>query len=81
MATSASTTTITTTTASLFDHAASEVVYSVVSTPGVLRVLGGTGLPPVASRRSPWRPGDRGPRRVTTDRDGYTWVTGSPGVR
>ena len=53
VATSASTTTITTTTASLFDHAASEVVYSVVSTPGVLRVLGGTGLPPVASAAFP----------------------------
>ncbi len=53
VATSASTTTITTTTGSLFDHAASEVLYSVVTTPGVLRVQAGTGLPPVASAAFP----------------------------
>ena len=53
VATSASTTTITTTTASLFDHAASEVLFAVVTTPGILRVQGGTGLPPVASAALP----------------------------
>lgn len=49
VATSASTTTITTTTGALFDHAASEVLKSVVTTPGTLRVERGTSLPPVAS--------------------------------
>ena len=53
VATSASTTTITTTTGSLFDHAASEVLHAVVTTPGVLRVQGGTGLPPVVSAAFP----------------------------
>jgi hypothetical protein len=53
VATSASTTTITTTTGALFDHAASEVLHAVVTTPGVLRVQAGTGLPPVASAAFP----------------------------
>ena len=53
MATSASTTSITTTTGSLFDHAASEVLYQCVTTPGVLKVQGGTSLPPVASAALP----------------------------
>ena len=53
VATSASTTTITTTTASLFEHNASDVLHAVVTTPGVLRVQGGTGLPPVASAAFP----------------------------
>lgn len=53
VATSASTTTITTGTGALFDHAASEVLYSVVTTPGVLKVQGGTGLPPVAAAAFP----------------------------
>ena len=53
VATSASTTTITTTTGTLFEHYASEVLHSVVTTPGVLRVQGGTGLPPVASAAFP----------------------------
>ena len=41
VATSASTTTITTSTGSLFDHTVSQVFRSVVTTPGVLRVQGG----------------------------------------
>ena len=49
VATSASTTTITTTTGSVFEHFASEVLYSVVTTPGVLMVDRGTTLPPVAA--------------------------------
>ena len=53
VATSASTTTITTTTASLFDHAASEVLHLVVTTPGTLRIERGTSLPPVASAAIP----------------------------
>ena len=53
VATSASPTTITTTTASLFDHAASEVIYSVVTTPGVIQVRAGTTLPPVAGASFP----------------------------
>ena len=53
VATSASTTTITTTTASLFEHNASEVLHAVMTTPGVLRVQGGTGMPPVASAALP----------------------------
>jgi hypothetical protein len=53
VATSASTTTITTSTGSLFAHAASEVLYSVVTTPGILKVQGGTSLPPVASAALP----------------------------
>ena len=53
VATSASTTTITTTTGSLFAHAASEVLYQCVTTPGVLKVQGGTSLPPVASAALP----------------------------
>ena len=48
VATSASTTTITTTTGALFDHAASEVLDLLVTTPGLLRVERGTTLPPVA---------------------------------
>jgi hypothetical protein len=48
VATSASTTTITTGTGSLFAHAASEVLSSVVTTPGVLRIQAATTLPPVA---------------------------------
>ncbi len=53
VATSASTTTITTTTASLFDHGVSQVLHLVTTTPGVLRVQAGTGLPPVASAALP----------------------------
>jgi hypothetical protein len=53
VATSASTTTITTTTGALFAHAVSEVLYAVVTTPGVLRVQRGTSLPPVASAAFP----------------------------
>jgi hypothetical protein len=53
VASSASTTTITTTTASLFDHTVSQVLHSVVSTPGVLRVQGGVGMPPVVSAALP----------------------------
>ena len=53
VATSASTTTITTTTASLFEHNASDVLHAVVTTPGVLRVQGGVGMPPVASAALP----------------------------
>ena len=53
VATSASTTSITTTTGSLFDHAASEVLYQCVTTPGVLKVQGGTSLPAVASAALP----------------------------
>ena len=53
VATSVSTTTLTTSTGSLFAHAASEVLYSVVTTPGVLRIQGGTSLPPVASAALP----------------------------
>lgn len=53
VATSASTTTITTTTGALFEHFASEVLFAVTTTPGVLRVQGGTGLPPVASAALP----------------------------
>lgn len=49
VATSASTTTITTTTGSLFDHGASAVLSSVVTTPGILRIERGTTLPAVAS--------------------------------
>ena len=49
VATSASTTTITTTTGSLFDHNASEVLYAVTTTPGVVRVERSTTLPPVAA--------------------------------
>jgi hypothetical protein len=45
VATSASTTTITTTTGCLFEHYASEVLYSVVTTPGSLQVRAGTSLP------------------------------------
>lgn len=55
VATSASTTTITTTTASLFDHAASEVLDAVVTTPGSLRVDRATSLPPVALAAFPVR--------------------------
>jgi hypothetical protein len=53
VATSASTTTITTTTGTLFEHYASEVLYAVTTTPGVLRVQAGTGLPPVSSAALP----------------------------
>ena len=53
VATSASTTTITTTTGCLFEHYASEVLQSVVTTPGILRVERGTGLPPVANAAIP----------------------------
>lgn len=53
VATSASTTTITTTTASLFEHNASDVLHAVVTTPGILKVQGGTGMPPVASSALP----------------------------
>jgi hypothetical protein len=53
VATSASTTTITTTTGSLFEHYASEVLYSVVTTPGVLRVIQGTTLPATSSAALP----------------------------
>jgi type IV secretory pathway TrbL component len=53
VATSASTTTITTTTGTLFEHYASEVLYAVTTTPGVLRVQAGTGLPPVSQAAFP----------------------------
>ena len=53
VATSVSTTTITTSTGSLFEHYASEVLSSVVSTPGTLKVQGGTSLPPVSSAALP----------------------------
>jgi hypothetical protein len=53
VATSASTTTITTTTGCLFEHYASEVFHSVTTTPGILRVERGTGLPPVANAAIP----------------------------
>ena len=53
VATSVDTTRITTSTGSLFAHAASEVFYSVVTTPGILKVQGGTSLPPVASAARP----------------------------
>jgi hypothetical protein len=53
VATSASTTTITTTTGSLFDHTVSQVFHSVVTTPGVLKVQGGTSLPAVAMAAFP----------------------------
>ena len=53
VATSASTTTITTGTGSLFAHAASEVLSSVVTTPGILRIQAATTLPPVASAALP----------------------------
>ena len=45
VATSASTTTITTTTGALFEHYASEVLSSVTYTPGVLNLQRGTSLP------------------------------------
>ena len=45
VATSVSTTTITTSTGSLFEHYASEVLNSVVYTPGVLNLQRGTSLP------------------------------------
>ena len=53
VATSASTTTITTTTGCLFEHYASEVLYSVVTTPGVLQIRAGTSLPPVSQAAFP----------------------------
>ena len=53
VATSVSTTTITTSTGSLFAHAASEVLSSVVTTPGTLRIQGGTSMPPVSSAALP----------------------------
>jgi hypothetical protein len=53
VATSVNTTQITTTTGSLFEHNASDVFHSVVSTPGVLKVQGGVGLPPVAGAAFP----------------------------
>ena len=53
VATSASTTTITTTTGTLFEHYASEVLHAVTTTPGVVRVQGGTGMPPVSSAAFP----------------------------
>jgi len=53
VATSASTTTITTTTASLFDHTVSQVFHAVVTTPGILKVQAGTGLAPVSSAAFP----------------------------
>ena len=53
VATSASTTTITTTTGSLFDHAASEIFHAVVTTPGVLKVQAGTGLPATSQAAFP----------------------------
>ena len=43
MATSVSTTVLTTTTASLFDHAASQPMYAAVTTPGMLRMRAGHG--------------------------------------
>ena len=55
VATTASTTTITTSTGALFDHAASEVMYAVTTTPGVLQVSRGTSLPPVAQAAFPGR--------------------------
>ena len=53
VATSVSTTTITTATGALFEHYASEVLYSVVTTPGTLKVQGGTSLPAVSSAALP----------------------------
>ena len=53
VATSVNTTQITTTTGSLFDHTVSQVLHAVVTTPGVLKVQGGTTLPPVASAALP----------------------------
>lgn len=53
VATSVSTTVLTTTTASLFDHAASQPLYAATTTPGILRVERGTGLPPVQNAAIP----------------------------
>ena len=53
VATSVNTTQITTSTGCLFEHYASEVLHAVVTTPGVLRVIQGTSLPPVASSALP----------------------------
>ena len=53
VATSVSTTTITTSTGSLFEHYASEVLSSVVTTPGTLKIQGGTSLPSVSSAALP----------------------------
>ena len=53
VATSASTTTITTTTGSLFDHTVSQVLKAVTTTPGTLKVQGGTSLPAVAMAAFP----------------------------
>ena len=53
VASSVSTTVITTTTGALFAHAASEVLYSVVTTPGVLKVQQGTSLAPVSMSAFP----------------------------
>jgi hypothetical protein len=53
VATSASTTTITTTTASLFEHNASDVLHALVTTPGTLRIERGTTLPPVSAAAQP----------------------------
>ena len=53
VATSVNTTQITTSTGALFDHAASEVLYGVTTTPGVLKVQQGTSLPPVAMAAFP----------------------------
>ena len=55
VATSASTTTITTTTGALFDHAASEVLDAVTTTPGSIRVERSTSLPPVSLAAFPSR--------------------------
>ena len=53
VATSVNTTQITTSSGSLFAHAASEVLYAVVTTPGTLRIERGTSLPPVSSAAIP----------------------------
>ena len=53
VATSASTTQITTTTGSLFDHTVSQVFHAVTWTPGVLQVRGGTSLPAVQAAAFP----------------------------
>ena len=53
VATSASTTTITTSTGSLFDHTVSQVFHAVTWTPGVLQVRGGTSLPAVQAAAFP----------------------------
>lgn len=53
VATSVSTTVLTTTTGSLFDHAASQPIYAATTTPGVLRVERGTSLPAVTSAAQP----------------------------